>query len=204
MGILNDEHRGIIRNLNMGRILKDRAIKSENKTEIKRILQDTTDEDLTPNPEIVQPVRAKRGRPAGKSKSAEDQSLRNLDEKSKKIRKKSSKGSFDMSSLCSALKNIPIPEYVTKSVNKILPEAIEGLYENLPRAVNFLLPFAINTMVPVKYAGMAYHVANETVVPYLMDTVIPNAVNHVVPEETRLEIARRNSLKESEDQDRGR
>ena len=40
-------------------------------------------------------------------------------------------------------------------------------------------------VVPPMYASVAYNVANETVVPYFVDTLLPAAVDRVLSDQTR-------------------
>merc|ERR1712126_680658 len=140
--------------------------------------------------------RVKRG--PRKNTAGSDEGWRKLDPKSHGISKRTGSKGFNWDVVHQALRKLaPVKESVNKSMQSFLPQAIESIYKNLPRAVNFLLPLAIKTVVPGPFAGVAYQVANESVVPYLRDTLLPNAVDHVLSEEQRLEIAIENSLKDS-------
>eukprot|EP00088_Acartia_fossae_P068977 TRINITY_DN8879_c0_g3_i1.p1 TRINITY_DN8879_c0_g3~~TRINITY_DN8879_c0_g3_i1.p1 ORF type:complete len:155 (+),score=25.45 TRINITY_DN8879_c0_g3_i1:82-546(+) len=119
--------------------------------------------------------------------------LRNVDKKSKNIRKSTGGRGFDWQRICSGLKQM----VCEKGIQNFIPQALDRVTEYLPQAVNLLLPMAINTVVPPRLTGVAYNVANETVVPYIVDSVVPTLLDNYVPEDIRYEVARRRSLRSS-------
>merc|ERR1719153_1362120 len=83
-----------------------------------------------------------------------------------------------------------------RMIGAICTPAIDCVNVSIPKYMSYLLPLAINKIVPGPFAGVAYDVASETVVPYIVDKVIPNAVDSLLSEETRTNIAIEKSLRE--------
>ena len=79
-------------------------------------------------------------------------------------------------------KILPVNENITNKIEKLLPRAIDCVNVSTvtPMYMNYLLPLAINKIVPGPFAGVAYDVASETVVPYIVDKVIPNPMQSTV------------------------
>merc|ERR1712142_9861 len=122
---------------------------------------------------------------------------RRINSKSQNIKKRSSTDAYDWGHMYSVIKKIlPVNENITNKIEKLLPAAIDCVNVSIPKYMSFLLPLAINKIVPGPFAGVAYDVASETVVPYIVDKVIPNAVDSLLSEETRTNIAIEKSLRE--------
>merc|ERR1711915_113975 len=122
---------------------------------------------------------------------------RRINSKSQNIKKRNNTDAYDWGHMYSVIKKIlPVNENITNKIEKLLPAAIDCVNVSIPKYMSYLLPLAINKIVPGPFAGVAYDVASETVVPYIVDKVIPNAVDSFLSEETRTNIAIEKSLRE--------
>ncbi|XP_023320671.1 uncharacterized protein LOC111695537 isoform X2 [Eurytemora carolleeae] len=91
------------------------------------------------------------------------------------------------------MKNIvPFKEKLTTSIKNSIPEANVWIHDVLPKAVQYLVPLAINKVVPRRYAGLA----TDVIIPYILDTILPSAVDQCLDEETRIAMAIQNSMEE--------
>merc|ERR1711915_658298 len=114
---------------------------------------------------------------------------RKIDSKSQNIKKRNSSNVFEWDNMYSVIKKmLPVNEKLTNKIEKFIPRAIECVSLSVPKYMNYLLPLAINKVIPSPFAGVAYDVANETVVPYLVDNVLSD--------ETRMKMAIDNSLRD--------
>jgi len=197
--------------VDMGKFMKRRPARAENRvvTEVKKEIKDEPEdvvevlgEDETwETIDLDQASSATSFNSYGNQRAKGKDNLRKLCSKSQSIRKKCTPDWG--AGICAVLKKGMMP--INAQINKMLPEALEYLNNNIPKALGILVPFAINKIVPAKFAGVAVQMANESVVPYvkeavvpyLVDTVIPSAVDTILSEETRIEIAIQNSLKDS-------
>merc|ERR1712002_204788 len=68
---------------------------------------------------------------------------------------------------------------------------------SMPKYLGYLVPTFASKVVPRPLSGVAYNVASETVVPYIVDKVIPSAMDHLLSDETRVSMAIDRSLRES-------
>jgi len=122
--------------------------------------------------------------------------LRQLDSKSRNVRKKSahqSNGSAGWDVLYKGLQNM-LPTTgagatMTNTVQRMAPHAVDRTVSALHHITTSFLPIAISKSVPTVLSSVAYSMTSNYLVPFLVDTVIPAAVDNIVPEQTRLEVA---------------
>merc|ERR1711962_1514416 len=147
--------------------------------------------------EIVPEMKpTKRGQPKI-TKMEDNLNLRKIDNKSQNIRKRrvghsenASGGLSGLGKFYQGLQGLgPAGAALTSTVRQVMPHAVDQLTQVLPQVAKHALPWAIKLIAPGVLGGAMYSMASESVMPYLLDTLIP--------EDVRLEVARRRSLRDS-------
>merc|ERR1712002_1302862 len=111
---------------------------------------------------------------------------RKLNSKSQNI-KKTSSNMFDLESVFSVLRKvIPVNDVVKDKIEELLPAVIDTVSLSMPKCLGYLVPTFASKVVPRPLSGVAYNV----------DKVIPSAMDHLLPDETRVNMAIDRSLRE--------
>merc|ERR1711970_119055 len=131
------------------------------------------------------------------SKSDNKDAYRKINSKSHNI-KKTSSNMFDLDNVYSVLRKVlPVNDVIKDNIEKLLPAVIDTVSLSMPKYLGYFLPTFASKVVPRPLSGVAYNVASETVVPYIVDKVIPQAMDHLLSDETRVNMAIDRSLRES-------
>jgi len=138
--------------VDMGKFMKRRPTRAENRvvTEVKKEIKDEPEdvvevlgEDETwETIDLDQASSATSFNSYGNQRAKGKDNLRKLCSKSQSIRKKCTPDWG--AGICAVLKKGMMP--INAQINKMLPEALEYLNNNIPKALGILVPFAINKL----------------------------------------------------------
>merc|ERR1711970_1550579 len=186
-------------NYNMGRIVKKGGCNT-GKNAVKKVIVPTYDvldslEDEEYDDEVFYPSE-----PSGKRKIF-GKAIKSLSSKSFKI-KKNKGGCHKAEKVTTALKSaISFVPGVKNFLVDQLPHALEQVHDNIPVALNLILPIAFKKVLPGVMGNVASQAVASKVTPFIQEQVYPKVLSRCIPEDILYDIAVKRSLEDCESSD---
>merc|ERR1712200_316667 len=190
----------IVNNFNMGKVAKGGC--NTGKNVVKKVIVPTYDvmdspEDDEYDDEVFYPSV-----PAGKSKrKILERAIKSLSSKSFKI-KKNKGGCHTAEKVTTALKSaISVVPGVKNFLVDQLPHALGQVHDNIPVAINLILPIAFKKVLPGVMGNVASQAVASKVTPFIQEQVYPKVLSRCIPEDILYDIAVKRSLEDCESSD---